>query len=260
MHSTKNAVVSVAKAILPRRVRNAIFHFGFHLAPERFDEFAYQYAMAPNMRLGLLAAKSRGLNPKSIVDIGSFQGDWSLMAKEIWPEAKLIMVEANDEKLTKLQKVAGQLNAELHCALLGPTSGEEVDFYVMETGSSVMEEQSSIPRRRVRKRITSLDDLLSKVDSVDLIKIDTQGFELQVLKGAARLMATAEAILMEVSLIEINRGCPLIDEVTSFMKQKGFVTYDIIEIHRRLLDGATNQVDILFLRNNSVLRADSSFV
>ena len=256
----KKSITRWSKSLLPQRIRNAVFHFGFGIAPERFAEFAYRYAQAPNMKLGLLAAQSRGLNPKVIIDVGAFEGDWTRMAKQIWPDSRIVMVEANEEKLEKLSTVKTAVGAELHSALLGPTDGIEVDFFVMESGSSVFEEQSSIPRHAVKKTTQTLDSLLSDITSVDLLKLDTQGFELEVLRGALRLLATAEAAILEVSLIQINRGCPLLHEVLSFMDERGFVCYDILEIHRRLLDGATNQVDLLFLKPSSHLLRDKRFL
>lgn len=212
------------------------------------------------MKLGLLAAHSRGLNPKVIIDVGAFEGNWTRMAKETWPTAKIIMVEANEQKLEKLSKVQKEVEAELHSALLGSADGNEVQFFVMESGSSVFEEESSTPRQAIKKTTQALDTLLAHLPSVDFIKLDTQGFELEVLRGASRLLETAQAVLMEVSLIQINRGCPLIHEVLAFMKERGFQSYDILEIHRRLLDGATNQIDILFVRENSPLIADKRFL
>jgi FkbM family methyltransferase len=256
----KQTIIYLAKSTLPQRIRNAFFHFGFGVAPDRFDEFAYSHANAPDMKRGLLAAKKRGLNPKIIIDIGAFEGNWTRMAKQIWPTAKIIMVEANEQKLEKLSTVQKEVGAEIHSALLGPSDGKEVDFFVMESGSSVFEEQSSIPRQAFKKTTRSLDSLLSFLPSVDLLKLDTQGFELEVLRGASRLLSTAEAVLMEVSLIQINRGCPLIHEVLAFMQERRFYCYDILEIHRRLLDRATNQIDILFIRDNSPLIEDKRFV
>lgn len=256
----KNAIVSLARRVLPKRLRESVFHFGFGVAPERFYEFAYRYAYAASMEFGLLAAKDRGLTPKIIVDVGAFEGDWTVLAHKIWPDAKIIMVEANEQKLEKLSNVSKEVGADLHSALLGSADGREVDFFVMESGSSVFEEESSTPRQAIRKKTQTLDSLLVHLQSVDLLKLDTQGFELEVLRGGSRLLATAQAVLMEVSLIQINRGCPLIHEVLAFMKERGFQSYDILEIHRRLLDGATNQIDLLFVKENSPLIADKRFV
>ena len=63
-------------------------------------------------------------------------------------------------------------------------------------------------------------------------------------------------MLLEVAIIEINEGAPLLHDVVAFMKSHGLVAYDILEIHRRPLDTALNQVDIIFVREDSRLIAD----
>ena len=101
-----------------------------------------------------------------------------------------------------------------------------------------------------------LDHLLNDVEAPALLKIDAQGYELQILMGATNVLSAFEAVLLEVAIIEINEGAPLLHDVVAFMKSRGFVTYDILEIHRRPLDNALNQVDIIFIREQSQLIAD----
>jgi len=106
------------------------------------------------------------------------------------------------------------------------------------------------------RRLARIDTVLGNVESPVFLKVDTQGYELEILKGSKKLLPDIEAILLEVAIIEINEGAPLLHEVLGFLKSIGFVTYDILEIHRRPLDQALNQIDILFLRENSSLIAD----
>jgi hypothetical protein len=123
----------------------------------------------------------------------------------------------------------------------------------MESGSSVFEENSPLQRQSVPVKQNRLDAFRL---AAEFIKIDVQGYELEVLRGGMETLAQAEAALIELSLIEINNGCPLLHEALAFMKHAGFVAYDILELHRRPLDGAMNQIDVLFLREDSPLRAD----
>lgn len=255
----KRVITTIAKRILPNSIRKSIFHFGFDIARDEFEKFSYDFAYAPNMHHGLTAVSKRGFEPKTVLDIGAFEGDWSSMAHALWPHAKIMMIEGNEGKRAKLDPIATGIGAELIFSLLGAENGRSVEFYEMESGSSVFEEESTYERQKVERRLSSLDALLPEGRSFDFIKIDTQGYELEVLKGGERCLASAEAVLLEVSLIEINNGAPLIAEVIEFMRDRDFVVYDILEIHRRQLDAATNQVDILFVRENSNLRASRSF-
>jgi FkbM family methyltransferase len=168
------------------------------------------------------------------------------------------MFEANRENESVLRKTANRINAQVYFDLLGSEDGKEVDFFVMDTGSSVYEENSSLQRTLEKKIVRSLDSLLPEDTVIDFLKIDTQGYELEVLGGAKRALKTAEAILLEVSLLEINKSAPLIDEVINFLKNYHFQVYEILEIHRRPLDFAMNQVDIFFVKENSPLRANKS--
>jgi len=166
------------------------------------------------------------------------------------------MIEPNIEKECCLRKVANDLDATLFCELLGAESDRKVQFNVMGSGSSIMSERSPLPRTVESRQLCTLDSLIKIIDAPGLLKLDTQGYELEVLKGAARILQDFEAVLLEIALIEINEGAPLLHDVVAFMKSNGFVAYDILEIHRRPLDFALNQVDIVFVSERSKLIAD----
>lgn len=252
----KRVALKTMEAVLPRRVREALLHVAFNIAHDEFHKFAFLYAFAPDMTMEFNRLKQRGWSPGSVVDVGSFEGNWSRMARGLWPSARLAMVEPNTQLTHQLRGVAAELNAEFHCELLGATEGTEVAFHVMESGSSIFEERSSIPRHCETRRLRTLDSTLGDWDTIDLLKVDAQGYELEILKGAVRLLPQTKSVLLEVSVIQTNRDAPLMDDVIAFMKAQGFVPCEILEIHRRPLDMALNQVDILFVREDSSLLAD----
>ena len=256
MNALKRAAITILDRVLPVRWKNSIFHLSFHLAHSEFEKFAHEYSFAPNMALGLAAMAARGFSPRMIVDVGEFEGSWSKLAREIWPSGRLFMIEPNLQKKAWLLKIAKDFDATFICELLGAENGREVQFHLMESGSSIMEERSAVPRTVEMRRLRTLDSLLKDVEPPALLKIDAQGYELEILKGAARILPVIEAVLLEVAVIEINEGAPLLHDVVAFMKTHGFVAYDILEIHRRPLDKALNQVDIIFIREDSRLIAD----
>jgi len=204
-----------------------------------------------------------GFQPRRIVDVGAYVGGWTRMAKAIFPGASVLMIEAQREREGNLRRVCDEFNGSVtyRMSLLGATHRERAPFYQLETGSSVLFEQSSIERTKVEYEMQTLDDVAVEAgfDEVDLLKLDVQGYELEVLKGASRTLSGVQVILTEVSLLGVNKGAPLLREVIEFMSSRGFRVYDICSLIRRPLDGALWQSDLLFVREGHPLLASESF-
>jgi hypothetical protein len=112
------------------------------------------------------------------------------------------------------------------------------------------------------RKLTTLDTIVDQkaIDGSVLIKIDTQGYELEILKGATQFLQKADVVLLEVSLLNIYIDSPLVDEVMFFMKEKGFYLYDICSIIRRPLDGALYQSDFIFVTKNFLNRDSTKWI
>jgi hypothetical protein len=87
----------------------------------------------------------------------------------------------------------------------------------------------------------------------DFLKLDVQGHEMEVLKGADKSLTHAEICLLEISLIDMGGEMPLLAEMISFMDKKNFQAYDISQFMRRPYDKALFQVDMFFVKKNSRL-------
>jgi hypothetical protein len=93
-----------------------------------------------------------------------------------------------------------------------------------------------------------------------LLKLDTQGSELEVLRGAEHtVLPGAVAVLVETSLFQFFNGGPLIADVIEYMSSHGFVIYDVVDLQYRPLDGALSQLDLLFVRRDDQLREHHYF-
>ncbi len=241
------------KNILPSSMKHFLYKTGCFLVKD-LDEYGLVH---PSMEWSINNLKKLGYNPRSIVDIGAYQGKWTEMVKTIFPTSRVLMIEAQSDKEIYLKKVKKQFGKSVdYCLnLLASKSNEQVVFNEMESGSSVLEEQSSIPRKKITCQTQTLDSITSKFDfnNTDLLKLDVQGYELEVLKGATKTLNSVNVILMEVALLRINKGAPVINEVLSFMEQKNFVPYDVCSLIRRPLDHALWQIDMIFVRENSHL-------
>jgi FkbM family methyltransferase len=256
LRSLKNALIALGRK-LPSGARSRLFHFAYNCAPEEFERFSYLYH--PGSREHLRCIAARGFSPKLAIDVGAYEGEWSKTIASIWPGCRIVMVEPNRDKTAVINQVAKTLQATLVTELLGAEDGKVVEFHLMETGSSVFPERSGAPKKMETRTLRSLDSILSTHPPPDLLKIDAQGYELEILAGAHRTLQHASAVILEASLIEVNMGCPLLDEVIAFMAKEGFVAYDILEMHRRPLDKALFQIDVFFCRSDAILRADKRF-
>ena len=92
-----------------------------------------------------------------------------------------------------------------------------------------------------------------------LIKVDVQGAELDVLGGAIETLNETELVILEVSMFEFMLNSPQFYDVVAYMKNLGFVVYDIFGEHYRPLDGALGQIDIAFVKENGRFRREHSY-
>ncbi len=206
---------------------------------------------------------SAGFCPGSIIDVGANVGDWSRSAGAIFPKAAVRMIEAQNELSDELAVTAKDLGerASYEIALLGAEAAEAMTFHLIGTGSSVMEEVTHLDKEVVtlsQKRLDDLD-LIKCLAPPILLKLDVQGYELEVLKGSNEILRETEVVLMEVALLPYNKGAPLMPEVVTFMNEQGFTPYDICGQLRRVSDRALFQIDVIFVRKHSSLRQHQRF-
>jgi FkbM family methyltransferase len=212
----------------------------------------------PDIQVGLARLANLGFRPKLIFDIGAYQGDFAKFAHGIWPQAELVCFEALSHKLRELEQLkAGGLPIKIIPGLVGARSATSVEFHEMETGSSVLEEQVTQDTVVSYQNMRTIDEIVETDLSgrqPDLIKIDVQGYELEVLKGAEGALNHAGAILAEMNFLDIHQNVPLADEILHWLRTKGWVAYDICSLMRRPLDRALWQADFIFVPIDSELR------
>jgi FkbM family methyltransferase len=208
------------------------------------------YKQGESIQLNYL--KELGFNPKTILDIGAHTGQFYKLAKNMWPEAFIWMIEANECHENTLKSITSYNNDEYTIATMGDTK-RGVNFYTRKDkphteGASYYKEANywDIPHlvMEIPKTLQTLDDLFTEDSSFEFIKMDTQGSELDIIKGGKNLCKKADYILLEVATIEYNEKAPLENEVISFMENFAFEKIMVIGEH---MDGEKIiQKDIVF--------------
>ena len=197
----------------------------------------------------------RGFKPDGIIDVGAYEGGWTRLANSIFGPVPILMVEAQNEKVPALERVIADIpNARLVSAALSDTTGTELTFYEMETGSSLFAEQSSAVRTKTTVLTQRLDDIASGTGENVFLKIDVQGAELKVLNGGLQTLERCELVQLEVALLQYNEGAPLMAEVIAFMAEMGFHPTELAGLSRP--GDVLVQLDLLFAKHASKLRQD----
>jgi FkbM family methyltransferase len=75
----------------------------------------------------------------------------------------------------------------------------------------------------------SLDNVLAShsIERVDFMKIDTQGYELNILKGARQALGKVSGLEVEVEFSMLYEGQPLFGEIDAYLRNLGFVLFDL---------------------------------
>jgi len=198
--------------------------------------------------------KNSGVVISHLLDIGAYRGEFTKIVKKHWPAVTAWQIEADERQQPWLQ-------TDAIFSLLSDQSNRELDFFTLNnensitTGSSVYKELTQYYKNPivVKKRTTTLDDISKRVNfrgnwkNSGLIKLDTQGSELDILRGAENFLSTYQPkyILIEASVKPYNLEAPLVGDVIEYMRSKG---YQIVDLMHCLYDSSESllQIDILF--------------
>lgn len=180
-------------------------------------------------------------------DVGACNGSWTRSVNtNILPNCKFYLFEANQHYLSDLI-ITGH---PFFINVLSNEGREFVDFYPgCNTGDSYYKETTTWydEQKAVRMPCTTLDKLITErnLPIPNLLKIDTQGSELDILSASKKILGKTEMILCEMPLIEYNSGAPNISEYLNFFRDYGYVPVELIQTH--YAEGITFQIDFAFL-------------
>ena len=211
---------------------------------------------APSWRQSFALLDRYRLRPATVFDVGVAFGTYELY--RAFPDAFYHLIDPTQELLLYMRRLARELDCEIHCVALGDRDGETtIEIRPDIQGATLLEDLG--PREIVRQDNVPLrrfDFLIGDFARPALCKIDVQGAELMVLEGMTGRIADIDAFVVEASTLSSLKGGVEVHDIVHFMHGHGFVLADVLGLTRRPLDGATAQLDLMFVPQASALRVD----
>jgi len=208
-----------------------------------------------------LRLKNLGFEPDLVLDIGAFFGTWTLECLRVFPNSKYLLFEPSTHSY---QRNLDQFNNVKIIHTILNSEAKEVDWYaenpqVGGSGDSFFKEKTKhFTNTQAIKRPSSTLEIELKKENIDaksvFIKIDTQGSEIEILKGAGTILNNTDFIVLEMPLFgQYNEGCPSFKDYINSLDSFGFLPFEITDVHYSGNLAFQIQIDLLFINKNNKL-------
>jgi len=224
------------------------------------DVRAYRPARSESARLAQLLASHQ---IDTVLDVGANSGQYARHLRSIGYRGRIICYEPVSAAHASLSKWAKKnpgttvaprqaLGEEAGSIAINVAANSESSSILTVSDTHVQSEPSARPIAVETVPVNRLDtvalDYLSAASRV-FLKIDVQGYELAVLRGAAKLLPMIQGLQLELSLFPLYKGEPLYREVIDVVESLGYTLHDLNPCFSDDATGRTYQVDGIFFHS-----------
>jgi FkbM family methyltransferase len=163
----------------------------------------------------------------TFVDVGAHIGWFSTIAAgRVGETGQVVAIEPYPANATVLKDNLAR-NRCRNVRVLGSAVGSAPGTLTLARGadSGGVTALDWVRTGRVEVPVTTLDEALAGVGPVALLKIDVEGWEAQVLRGAARTLARAGRVLIEINPPALRRAGSSPEELSGILAEAGFTTF-----------------------------------
>jgi FkbM family methyltransferase len=205
----------------------------------------------PTMENACRAIASRGHLLSTVIDIGASDGRWSKDFIRYYPESHYLLIEAQSIHEPKLKAFCAEHpGSQYVLAAAGESSGEiNFDAAVPLGGQA---SYTPFGKHNLVVPVTTVDKEVEsrRLPGPYLLKLDTHGFEVPILRGARGALESTGIIVMECYNYRIAPECLLFDEMCAHLRTLGFQCIDLADPMFRPHDDTLWQMDLIFVRKD----------
>lgn len=210
--------------------------------------------------------KKLGHEPRVIFDVGASNSGWSCYIKRILPEAEFYLFEPLIDHCSDYQEFLEKAleiypSFKLHKIALGEKTAEiTMNVFADSVVSSTALDMTNTGVRTtpVKVQQLTLDDAIATLNLPipQVIKIDTQGSELSILKGAEKTLPHVDILVLECWLYRgYGPNTPLLTEIVDWLLSYNFRLWDLGDPYRNE-EGILATLDCFFINTKSGLMPD----
>lgn len=219
-------------------------------------------------------------NPKPcIFDIGANNGSSIYDFKSWWPESTIHCFEPQHECYASLEKTAAEFDKGsiyINMSAVGNTTSKNASFYthdinsgisgfnkininsndsikindLHEKGEAEINKYTEMLNHNREVEIIRLDEYIDAIDPnlhIDFLKIDTQGYEPEVLDGLGDKLKNVDVILTELMFFDFYERSLSFSDIEKYLLKYNFKMYDISHLSKNPMNGRTDWIDVIYV-------------
>ena len=230
-----------------------------------------------------------GTDSPVILDIGANMGQSLEQFVHIWPNSKIYCFEPLMEchqRLNACKQSFSSTDIQIFDYAVGNTTNSSgIEFYTHDINTGLSGSDSSglsgfnkmntgskdsINIQKLKENAFEFDSYISNINkdrkvpcirlddwirenglsAINLLKIDTQGYEPEVLEGAGQYLSKVQVVISELMLYDLYSRSLSFSDIEKFLIPAGFSLFDISHISKNPMNGRTDWVDVIYVNRN----------
>jgi FkbM family methyltransferase len=217
-------------------------------------------------------------NLPTILDVGANNGSSLVEFKKWWPNSKVHCFEPQSECWDELDDLSNEFtNVHINKFALGNKNDESKEFYSHDLNTGIsgfnkinIESKDSIDLSKLSNdskslenhkktinhkrnvQVKRLDEYIKNdknINQIDLLKIDTQGYELEILEGLGTELNKVRILITELMFYDYYEKSLSFYELESILRPFNFSLYDINHVAKNPMNGRTDWIDVIYVQN-----------